>query len=550
MQPGIVALRSALTAAWEEDLRAVRQDGFDMGAGKPALAFIERFYALISRLRAPIQRAWGPGGLVHVADSAAVGGPGPRISQTRLKLRNRGDVVSVHAFTYIDGSPKAHPSLGLDREIRVVDVQPLAFVQEQHRLAVDFLQVALNVDLALAGSGWLYEQVVANHFAATGRWPSVAEVYQRASREFAVEDSFERVLAMFSGSAPTDGAGNGSPANAPHGSSNGSNGSASVEDLAVLSLEQLQRCRDTQSELDTFVQALRLVVAADPEGRRVTSAEAASEMSLEPLAVVKLGRLLAGAQDVCRDGEHTADYGEWSFLPSYNVHFFRRANTIDDYLVVAATLLPRAAPDGTTTTSPGTAFRVEATSSLPDGIVTFLMTDVVESTPLWLQSRAQMYAAMRRHDQLLAAAIEGNGGIVLKERGEGDSFFAVFLRATDAVVAALEGQRAIQSEPWPDRIQLSVRMAVLTGEADAADRDYRSPAVNRCAKLRRRAVGNQVLVSETTYSIVADILRDDIQLVSVGKRRLEGHDRPEEVYVLQHPEVQLEASVAPDVVLA
>src|SRR5205823_6978 len=82
---------------------------------------------------------------------------------------------------------------------------------------------------------------------------------------------------------------------------------------------------------------------------------------------------------------------------------------------------------------------------------------------------------------------------------------AVFLRGTDAVVAAVDAQQAIQAEPWPDRLSVSVRMAVLTGEADAADRDYRSPAVNRCAKLRRRAVGNQILVSETTYSIVAYI---------------------------------------------
>lgn len=135
---------------------------------------------------------------------------------------------------------------------------------------------------------------------------------------------------------------------------------------------------------------------------------------------------------------------------------------------------------------------------------------------------------------------------MLKERGEGDSFFAVFPRATDAVGAAAEIQRAIQGEQWPQGLSLAVWVAVLTGEADSSDRDYRSPAVNRCAKLRRRAVGNQILVSETTYSIVADILRDDIRLVSVGKRLLEGHERPEEVYVVQHPEVRLEGEVAAD----
>jgi hypothetical protein len=37
-----------------------------------------------------------------------------------------------------------------------------------------------------------------------------------------------------------------------------------------------------------------------------------------------------------------------------------------------------------------------------------------------------------------------------------------------------------------------------------------------------------------------------MQLLSVGKRRLDGHDRPEEVYVLQHAEVPLEAAVPED----
>ena len=109
-----------MTAAWEEDLRAVRQDRYDMATGKEALAFIQRCYSLVSELRAPIQKAWGPGGHVHVADSVDVTGPGPRVSQTRIKLRNHGDLVVVEAFGYADGTAKHNPSLGLDREIQVV----------------------------------------------------------------------------------------------------------------------------------------------------------------------------------------------------------------------------------------------------------------------------------------------------------------------------------------------------------------------------------------------------------------------------------------------
>ena len=538
MQPGVVGLRGALIAAWEADLRAVRQDTFDPGVGREALVFIQRFYGLISDLRAPIQRSWGPGGHVHVVDSPDVGGPGPRVSQSRIRLRNHGDLVAVELFSYANGSYRANPSAGLDRDIRVVDIEPLAYVNELHRTAVDFLQVALNLDLLLSGPGWLFEHLAANHFVASGVWASLGEVYRSATREFAVAESFENVAAMFGPSAVPNGAN----------SANGANGSSADFDFA-LSIEQLQQYHEPQADLGNFLQLVRIAVEADQQDRAVESAEVAAALALDPAAIAKLGRLVARAPDVCREGAFAEDFSSWTFLPSYNVHFFRRVHTIDDFLVVEASLIPRAASEGTTTTTPGEGgkgFKVEEGTSLPDGIVTFLMTDVVDSTPLWLQSRASMYQAMRRHDQLLTSAIEMNKGIVLKERGEGDSFFAVFLRATDAVAAAVEAQMAIENEQWPDQISLAVRMAVLTGEADAADRDYRSPAVNRCAKLRRRAVGRQVLVSETTYSIVADILRPDIRLVSVGKRRLEGHDRPEEVYVVQHQDVDLVVAVAED----
>ena len=523
MQPGIVGLRRAITVAWQNDLRAVRQDVYDVDRGKEAWTFIQRFYSLVTELRPIIQRAWGPGGLVHIADSPDIAGPGPRVSLTRIKLRNHGNQVAVEASTHGDGETKSNPDLGLDREIEVAGVTSLVYVQQLYSKLVAFLQTALSVDLELGGSRWLYEQEVASHFSTHARWPAVAELYQHVTREFAVDDSFQKVIEMF----------------APDSTQNG-------ETIVSLGVDQLHRCRDTDAEIAVFVLAARLAVAADQADRRVTSEDAARELNLDAVAVTKLGRLLRAEREIWRDGDAADDFSTWSFLPSFNVHFFRRISSIDDYLAIAASLNP---------TGPGTNGAVkprdlsvgtERSTALPDGIVTFLMTDVVESTPLWLRSRAQMYVAMKRHDQLLAAAIEANSGVVLKERGEGDSFFAVFLRATDALAAAVEGQRALQAEPWPDDIPINVRMAILTGEADADDGDYRAPAVNRCAKLRRRAVGRQILVSETTYSIVADIMREDLQLLSVGHRRLEGHERPEQVYVLQHPEVVLESSVPED----
>ena len=113
MQPGVVGLRGAITALWEDDLRAVREDRYDTERGKEALAFIQRFNAMVAQLRVPIQQAWGAGGLVHVADNLDVAGPGQRVSQTRVKLRNHGDVVVVEAFAYVAGSSSPDPGLGL-----------------------------------------------------------------------------------------------------------------------------------------------------------------------------------------------------------------------------------------------------------------------------------------------------------------------------------------------------------------------------------------------------------------------------------------------------
>jgi class 3 adenylate cyclase len=72
---------------------------------------------------------------------------------------------------------------------------------------------------------------------------------------------------------------------------------------------------------------------------------------------------------------------------------------------------------------------------LPTGTVTFLFTDIEGSTRLWEQHPAAMHPALARHDALLAAGIQQHGGVVVKSRGEVDSFFAVFPHAPAALAA-------------------------------------------------------------------------------------------------------------------
>ena len=61
---------------------------------------------------------------------------------------------------------------------------------------------------------------------------------------------------------------------------------------------------------------------------------------------------------------------------------------------------------------------------LPRGTVTFLFTDIEGSTRLWENSPGAMRVALTRHDSLMRAAIESNGGTVFKTIG--DAFCTAF----------------------------------------------------------------------------------------------------------------------------
>jgi predicted ATPase/DNA-binding SARP family transcriptional activator len=172
------------------------------------------------------------------------------------------------------------------------------------------------------------------------------------------------------------------------------------------------------------------------------------------------------------------------------------------------------------------------TPPLPTGVVTFMLTDVVGSTRLWETAPAAMADAISRHEELLRAAVEGNNGVLLKSRGEGDSTFSVFQRATDAVAAALDAHAALASEQWPTPSPVEVRLAVHTGEALERGGDYYGRTVNRAARLRAAAIPGQVLVSQATADLVVDHLPEGFRLQTLGVQQLRDLERPETVFVV------------------
>ena len=173
--------------------------------------------------------------------------------------------------------------------------------------------------------------------------------------------------------------------------------------------------------------------------------------------------------------------------------------------------------------------------NLPTGTVTFLFTDIEGSTGLWEERPNDMRPTLARHDDIAAAVIAEFAGSLIKSRGEGDSLFAVFALASDAVAAACALQLAFTRESWPGSMSLPVRMALHTGEADLRDGDYYGPAVNRCARLRAVGHGGQVVLSDVTHGLCREKLPSGGTLKPLGSHRLKDLGRPETIFQLCHP---------------
>ena len=171
---------------------------------------------------------------------------------------------------------------------------------------------------------------------------------------------------------------------------------------------------------------------------------------------------------------------------------------------------------------------------LPAGTVTFLFTDLVGSTRLWQQFPDGMQTTLARHDALLREVVEIHNGQIVKTTGDG--LHAVFTSANDGVEAALDGQRAILSESWPDEIgPLHVRMGLHTGVSQERDGDYYGPETNRAARVMSIAHGGQVLVSEVTAALIRNTLPSQVSLADLGEHRLRGLATPEQIFQLCHP---------------
>jgi hypothetical protein len=130
-------------------------------------------------------------------------------------------------------------------------------------------------------------------------------------------------------------------------------------------------------------------------------------------------------------------------------------------------------------------------------------------------------------------AIEAHAGVVFKIVGDG--FCAAFVRASDAVAAALSLQQTLLAQAWQTPSPLRVRVALHSGEARAQEGDYYGATVNRIARLLSAAHGGQIVLSQATAALVGTHLPEGVHLRDLGEHRLKDLTKPEQIFQVAHP---------------
>jgi class 3 adenylate cyclase len=172
--------------------------------------------------------------------------------------------------------------------------------------------------------------------------------------------------------------------------------------------------------------------------------------------------------------------------------------------------------------------QLEPQRRLPKGHVTFLLTDIEGSTALLgrLDDRyARLVGDVRR---LVRTAVRQAGGREVDARG--DELFAVVERAPAGLEAALAIQRGMDAGPWPEEVDVRLRIGMHRGRPTLTDTGYVGVAVHAAARIGFAAHGGQIVVSSAVRAAVDDSLAEGVSLRSLGAWRFQGLPEPLDLF--------------------
>jgi class 3 adenylate cyclase len=170
---------------------------------------------------------------------------------------------------------------------------------------------------------------------------------------------------------------------------------------------------------------------------------------------------------------------------------------------------------------------------LPEGDVTFLLTDIEGSTEL-LSRLSDRYAPLlgdvRRR---VRAAVRDAGGNEVDARG--DDHFAVFESAPGALEAALAIQRAMRDGAQSGEAEVRLRIGLHRGRPALTDAGYVGISVHAAARICFAAHGGQIVASSAVRRTIGTSLPDGVGLRSLGAWRFRGLPEPIRLFQVHAP---------------
>ncbi len=170
---------------------------------------------------------------------------------------------------------------------------------------------------------------------------------------------------------------------------------------------------------------------------------------------------------------------------------------------------------------------------IPEGTVTVLFTDLVDSTELNQTHGDEVAREIgRRIDDMARDTVAANRGVLIK--GMGDGVMAAFASARRAIAAARAmqtGLRRLHREGLDDTVRM--RIGLHTGEVIDDDGDIHGETVIIAKRIEGLTPPGEILASETVYGVLGTA-RDE--LVEQGPSRLKGITDEWNLYLVPVPE--------------
>lgn len=204
-----------------------------------------------------------------------------------------------------------------------------------------------------------------------------------------------------------------------------------------------------------------------------------------------------------------------------------------------------------------------------DGLITFVFSDIEESTALWRKDFDVMTESLIIHNRVMREAIADYNGYEVKT--EGDSFLVSFDSPIDACNFCLKAQLSLLKCKWPDKLSsfdetseltyetaegkniviwkgLRIRMGIHCAPANSKNAnerlnitvdpvtqraDYFGPPVNICSRVMGKASGGEIMISDQVYEKIKNSLSEldtDIIVKDRGSHQLKGYQQLFDVF--------------------